>query len=171
MYQEDLKGKPLRKFQKVNEIIDRHGKSRAALIPILQEVQDEFRYLPEEMLSFIATAMGLSPATVYGVATFYAQFSTQPKGKHLIQVCDGTACHVRASMNVINKIRKKLSLHEEETTTEDLMFTLETVACIGACALAPAMMIDGKIYGHLTPESVDVIIENIMKEERSQANA
>ncbi len=171
MYQEELKKQqPLRNFQRVNEIIEEHGKSRDKLIPILQEVQKEFRYLPKEMLSFIATALGLSPADVYGVATFYAQFSTEPKGKHVIQVCDGTACHVRGSMNLIKKLKEKLNLEADQHTTEDLLVTIETVNCIGACALAPAMMIDGKIFGHLTPESIDAILEDLLKNERRKTN-
>ncbi len=167
MYKEEMKDQPLRRFQRVNEIIEEYGKQRSALVPILQAVQAEFRYLPEEMLSFIATALSLSPATVYGVATFYAQFSTEPKGKHIIQVCDGTACHVRGSMDVIKVVQEKLNLTHEKRTTDDLAFTLETVACIGACALAPAMMINGKIYGQLTVESVKEIIDDLLQEERS----
>src|SRR5690554_8205155 len=95
-----------RKFEKVNEIIQRLGRSRSVLIQILQEVQKEYRYLPEEILTYIATAMGLSPASVYGVATFYAQFSTTPKGKYVIKICDGTACHVRGADPVKEAIRK-----------------------------------------------------------------
>lgn len=171
MYKEELNDQPLRRFQRVNEIINEYGKSRSALIPILQAVQAEFRYLPEEMLSFIATAMGLSPATVYGVSTFYAQFSTEPKGKHLIQICDGTACHVRGSMSIIKLIRDSLKLPVGKITTPDLSVTLETVACIGACALSPAMMVDGKIYGQLTPDSATIILDELLKDERSAHHA
>jgi NADH-quinone oxidoreductase subunit E len=128
---------PRRKFDKVNEIITRHGKLQSALIPILQEVQGEYRYLPEEILTYIATVMDLSPATVYGVATFYAQFSLEAKGKYVIRVCDGTACHVRSSEPVKNAIRKKLGLMSGKQTTQDMRFTLETVSCLGACGLAP----------------------------------
>jgi NADH-quinone oxidoreductase subunit E len=150
-------------FQKVKAIVEKHGTDRSALIPILQEVQTEFRYLPQEMLSFIATAMGLTPADVFGVATFYAQFSTEPKGKHIVQICDGTACHVRGSGDVITAFRKKLEIPEGTTTSEDLWVTLETVSCLGACALAPAVVVDGKIYGHVKPDTVQSIIDE-MKE-------
>lgn len=154
-----------RKFEKVNEIIERHGKEQSALIPILQEVQEEYRYLPEEILAYIAVAMDLTPASVYGVATFYAQFSLAPKGKYLIKICDGTACHVRGSDPVKEAIWKRLQLSQEKKTTEDLRFTVETVSCLGACGLAPVVMINERIYGQMTPEAINIIIDQILKEE------
>jgi NADH-quinone oxidoreductase subunit E len=155
----------VRKFEKVNEVIAHHGKAPAALIPILQEVQEEYRYLPEEILTYIATAMDLAPATVYGVATFYAQFSLEPKGKYVIKICDGTACHVRGSDPVREAVRQKVGLQKEQQTTKDLRFTVETVSCLGACGLAPVMMINDKIYGQMTPEAVDIIFDQILAEE------
>jgi len=152
---------PLRNFQRVNEIIQQYGTQKNALIPILQAVQKEFRYLPQEMLSFIATAMNIPAAEVYGVATFYAQFSTQPKGKHIIQICDGTACHVRGSGKLIEGFRKMLKLNSEKITTDDYWVTLETVSCLGACALAPAVVVDEKIYGNVPPEDIENIINDI----------
>ncbi|ACL68941.1 NADH-quinone oxidoreductase subunit NuoE [Halothermothrix orenii] len=149
-------------FTRVNEIIEKHGKDQSKLIPILQEVQKEYRYLPEEILTYIATVMDLSPATVYGVATFYAQFSLDPKGKYVINVCDGTACHVSGSLPVLNAIRKKLNLEDGKFTTDDLMFTVETVSCLGACGLAPVVTINGKVYGKMTPEAIEVIIDELM---------
>ncbi len=154
-----------RKFEKVNEIIDRLGRSRSALIPILQEVQEEYRYLPEEILTYIATALGLSPASVFGVATFYAQFSLEPKGKYVIKVCDGTACHVRGSNPVLEAIKKRVNLSENKRTTEDLRYTVETVSCLGACGLAPVVMINDKIYGQMTPDAINIILEELEKEE------
>ncbi len=149
---------PLRNFAKVKEIIEKYGTERSALIPVLQAIQGEFRYLPQEMLSFVATAMGIPQAEVYGVATFYAQFSTQPKGKHIVQVCDGTACHVRGASDIIKKFKKDLQIPEGKTTTDDLYVTLETVSCLGACALAPAVVVDGKVYGNVNFEDVARII-------------
>ncbi|HBG16352.1 MAG TPA: NADH-quinone oxidoreductase subunit NuoE, partial [Firmicutes bacterium] len=146
-----------RKFEKVNEIINRLGKSRSALIPILQEVQEEYRYLPEEILTYIAMAMGLAPASVFGVATFYAQFSLEPKGKYVIKICDGTACHVRGSDPVKEAIKKRVNLTGNKKTTEDLRYTVETVSCLGACGLAPVVMINDQIYGQMTPEAINVI--------------
>ncbi len=156
---------PRRRFERVNEIIQAHGKEQSALIPILQEVQEEYRYLPEEILTYIATVMGLSPATVFGVATFYAQFSLEPKGKYVVRICDGTACHVRGSDPVKAAIRKKIGLQEKKLTTDDLRFTVETVSCLGACGLAPVVMINDKIYGQMTPEAITVIIDRILAEE------
>ena len=155
-----------RRFARVNEIIEAHGKSQSALIPILQEVQEEYRYLPEEILTYIAMAMELAPATVFGVATFYAQFSLEPKGKYVIKVCDGTACHVRGSNPVNEAIRKRVGLvAENKKTTDDMRFTVETVSCLGACGLAPVVMINDKVYGQMTPEAINIIIDQIMEEE------
>ena len=151
-----------RKFERVNEIIEEHGREQSALIPILQEVQAEYRYLPEEILTYIATAMGLSVATVFGVATFYAQFSLEPKGKYVVRVCDGTACHVRHSMPVYQAIRSKLELKDGKFTTPDMMFTVETVACLGACGVAPAMVVNGEVYGKMTPEAACTIIDMLL---------
>ena len=151
-----------RKFERVNEIIGEHGREQSALIPILQDVQAEYRYLPEEILTYIATAMGLSVATVFGVATFYAQFSLEPKGKYVVRVCDGTACHVRHSMPVYQAIRSRLGLKDGRFTTPDMMFTVETVACLGACGVAPAMVINDKVYGKMTPEAACTIIDTLL---------
>ena len=151
-----------RKFERVNEIIAEHGREQSALIPILQDVQAEYRYLPEEILTYIATAMGLSVATVFGVATFYAQFSLEPKGKYVVRVCDGTACHVRHSMPVYQAIRSRLGLKDGRFTTPDMMFTVETVACLGACGVAPAMVINGEVYGKMTPEAACTIIDTLL---------
>ncbi len=154
-----------RSFEKINEVIEKHGKNQAALIPILQEVQEVYRYLPEEILTYVATALNLAPATVYGVATFYAQFSLEPKGKYVIKVCDGTACHVRGSNPVKDAIRKRVGLKGDKMTTSDLRFTVETVSCLGACGLAPVVMINDQIYGQMTPEAINIIIDQILAEE------
>ncbi|HHV62924.1 MAG TPA: NADH-quinone oxidoreductase subunit NuoE [Firmicutes bacterium] len=155
-----------RRFEKVNEILEKYECDRAALISILQEVQDEYRYLPKEILTYVATALGLPPAKVYGVATFYAQFSLEPQGKYVIRACDGTACHVRGSQPVLRAICNKLKLKDGERTTRDLMFTVETVSCLGACGLAPVVMINDKIYGQMTPEKVTKVLDDIIKAER-----
>ncbi|MDD3927188.1 MAG: NADH-quinone oxidoreductase subunit NuoE [bacterium] len=155
----------LRKFRRVNEIIGKHGKDPSNLIAILQDVQEEYRYLPEEIMTYISTVMEIHPSAVYGVATFYAQFSLEPKGKHVIKVCDGTACHVRNSQWIIDGLREHLRLKQGVTTTKDMLFTVETVACIGACALAPAMMVDEEIYGQLTPDKVKEIVDEIIAKE------
>lgn len=141
-------------FVRVQEIIEECGVSESALIPILQRVQDEYRYLPEEILSYVATVLDISPASVCGVATFYAQFSLEPKGKHVVRVCDGTACHVRDNRALIESVRKRLKISAKEHTSKDNMYTLEIVNCIGACALAPAVVVDDRVYGQMTGEKI-----------------
>ena len=158
-----------KKFEKVMEIIEKNGANPARLIPILQEIQDEYRYLPEEILTYIATSLGISPASVFGVATFYSLFTMKPKGKYIIRICDGTACHVKGSMNLYEALRNKLTLKEVADSTPDMLFTLETVNCLGACGLAPAMVINDEVFGQLTPERVDSIIDDILdKEEKNE---
>ena len=131
---------------KLDEIIQSYDCKKSNLIAILQKVQEVYRYLPEEALIYIGTKIeGLSPATVFGVATFYAQFSLEPKGKYEIKVCDGTACHVRGSMPVLNAIRAKLNMPEGQLTSENGLFSLETVSCLGACGLAPVVVINEKV--------------------------
>ncbi|HQG51661.1 MAG TPA: NAD(P)H-dependent oxidoreductase subunit E [Syntrophorhabdaceae bacterium] len=155
----------LRKFEKVWEIIDQNGRDSSRLIPILQAVQAEYPYLPEEILTFIATSVGISPARVFGVATFYSLFTLKPKGKYHIRVCNGTACHVKRSMDLHNALQKKLNLRDEKDTTDDMLFTLETVNCLGACGLAPAMVVNEEVYGQLTPERANEIIDDIINAE------
>jgi len=152
-------------FDKVRQILEENSKDKARLIPILQAVQEVYKYLPEDVLTFIASELDISPARVYGVATFFAHFTLKPKGKHIIKVCDGTACHVKRSTTIIDAINAKLDLTATENTTKDKLFTLETVSCLGACGLAPAMVIDNEVYGQVTPEKVTKIIDDIMKQE------
>lgn len=161
----DADSKARRKFERIQAIIEQYGATESALIPILQKVQDEYRYLPEEILTFVAMALDLPPATVYGVATFYAQFSLEPKGKYIVKVCDGTACHVRKNQSVISGIRRRLGLKEGQKTTEDMRFTMEIVSCIGACALAPAVVVNGTVYGQMTPEKVTQAFDELEKSE------
>jgi NADH-quinone oxidoreductase subunit E len=154
-----------RKFEKVCDILDRHARHPARLIPILQAVQEEYRYLPEEVLTYVATSLGVTPARVFGVATFYAHFALQPKGKHLIRLCDGTACHVRRSIPILEAVRERLGLSEKRATTADQLFTVETVACLGACGLAPVMVVDEEVHGLLTPERALEIVESLVEKE------
>ncbi len=161
--------KATRKFERIQQIIEERGATESALIPILQKVQEEYRYLPEEILTFVATALDLPPATVYGVATFYAQFSLEPKGKYIIKCCDGTACHVRKNAGIISAIGDRLGLKDGKKTTDDHRFTFEVVSCIGACALAPAVVVDGKVYGQVTPEAIVKVIDEIDEAESAEA--
>jgi len=154
-------------LKKVDEIINSYGAKKSYLIAILQKVQEEFRYLPIEALTYIGTKVeDVSPATVYGVATFYAQFSLQPKGKYEIKVCDGTACHVRGSMPVLNAIRAKLNMKEGQLTSEGGLFSLETVSCLGACGLAPVVVINDKVYPQMTSDAITIVLDTLIKEEQ-----
>ena len=155
------------KFRNVCEILDRHGYRPAGLIPILQAIQHQYQYLPEEILTFVATALDVPPARVFGVATFYAHFALEPKGKHVIRVCDGTACHVKQSLPILSALHEKLGTSEKQKTSGDTLFTLETVACLGACGLAPVMVIDEQVYGGMTPERAVSLVDEIKTQENA----
>jgi len=137
----------------LSEILSRYAGQRDELIPILQEAQEQFGYLPEEVMHGVAKFLRLSESTVYGVATFYAQFKFVPSGKRKVRVCRGTACHVRGGARILREVEKRLGIKPGETT-EDWEYTLETVACIGACALAPTMTVDKETYGQMTTKKV-----------------
>lgn len=156
---------PERQFAKVCEILDRHGRNAARLIPILQEVQEEYRYLPEEVLTFVATSLGLPPARIFGVATFYSHFTLEPRGKYVIRLCDGTACHVRRSTGILEALYKRLAVDAKNGTTPDMLFTVETVSCLGACGLAPVVVINDEVHGLMTPEKTLALVEKIVAQE------
>lgn len=147
------------RFARVCAILDHHGRNPARLIPILQEVQEEYRYLPREVMAFIATSLDLSPAKVHGVASFYAHFALIPKGRHVIKLCDGTACHVKDSIPILEAIRKRVGLKEGQVTSDDLLFTVETVSCLGACGLAPVVVVDEEVHGGMTPEKGAALVD------------
>lgn len=152
---------------KIDEIINSYEGKKTNLIAILQKVQEIYSYLPMEAMTYIGTKIeGLSPATVYGVATFYAQFSLEPKGKYVIRMCDGTACHVRGSMPVYNSVISRFNLKDGKFTTADGMFSVETVSCLGACGLAPVVVINEKVYPKMTTDAMKVILDEIIKQER-----
>ena len=156
---------PARKFDKVCAILDRHGRQPSRLIPILQAIQDDHRYLPEEILTFVATALGVPPAKVFGVATFFAHFALEPRGKYVVRICDGTACHVKHSLPILDAIRERLGLDAKTLTTPDLLFTVETVACLGACGLAPVVVINDEVHGQMTAASGVALINEILDKE------
>ena len=156
-------------FQAIDEILKKYDYKKSYLIAVLQDVQKIFRYLPEDAMTYIGEKIdGLSPATVYGVATFYAQFSLEPKGKYEVKVCDGTACHVRGSMPVLNAIKTKLGLTEGKITSDDGLFSLEIVSCLGACGLAPVVVINEKVYPQMTSDGISMILDTLMDEERGR---
>ncbi|MBN2028094.1 MAG: NADH-quinone oxidoreductase subunit NuoE [Actinobacteria bacterium] len=145
--------------------IRKHGISRSNLIPILHEIQKEYRYLPEDALRSVAEIMDIPLVDVYGVATFFTSFSLEPKGKHQVTMCMGTACHVRRSGSVLEEAKRFLGIEPGETT-EDMLFTLETVNCLGACALGPIVVIDGKYHGQVTPAKVKELLQDVADAER-----
>lgn len=159
-----------RRFETVVAVLDRYERDSARLIPILQAIQDEYRYLPEEIMTYVATALGISPAKVYGVATFYGHFSLEPKGKYVVKVCDGTACHVKGSGALIDALRTEFRLEGKAKTTPDMLFTLETVSCLGACGLAPVMVINEEVHGLVSPDAALKIVREIKAKESSNAN-
>ena len=148
-------------YDKADEIIQHYGRKPASLIPIMQDIQEEFRYLPGELLTYVAAEIGITKAKAYSVATFYENFSFDAKGKYVIKVCDGTACHVKKSMPVLEALYKKLGLSEKKKTTDDMMFTVETVSCLGACGLAPTMMVNEDVYPRMTPEAAEKLIDTL----------
>ena len=134
---------------------------KGALIPVLQKAQGVYGYLPKPVLETIARELRLTTAEVFGVVTFYAQFHLNPRGKHIIRVCQGTACHVRGGAKILEAVSEHLKVKPGETT-RDLEFTLETVACLGACGLAPVMMVDDNTHGRLNPLDIPGILDSYL---------
>jgi NADH-quinone oxidoreductase subunit E len=151
-------------IDKLNEIFARYKGEKSELIPILQDTQEQFRYLPAAALREIGRFLHLPESTIFGVCTFYAQFKLTPLGRRIIRICRGTACHVRGAAKVLTELEKQLGIKAGETT-DDLEYTLETVACIGACALAPTMTIDSETYGKMTPKKVAEVLGDRSKGE------
>jgi NADH-quinone oxidoreductase subunit E len=150
--------------ERLSAIFLSYERRKDSLIPILQEVQEEFGYLPEEAMVGIARAIGVPESRVYAVASFYAQFRFTPMGRNHVMVCRGTACHVRGASRILDEAERQLDIKEGETT-EDLEYTLETVACIGCCGLAPTIVINETTYGRLTPKDISKIFDE-RKEEK-----
>ncbi|MCK4274592.1 MAG: NADH-quinone oxidoreductase subunit NuoE [Dehalococcoidales bacterium] len=148
----------------MKEIFSHYQGDKQELIPILQETQENFRYVPAAAMREIARFLRMPESTIYGVSTFYAQFKLTPLGKKLIRVCRGTACHVRGASKVLAEVEKQLGIKAGQTS-DDLEYTLETVACIGACALAPTMTIDNETYGKMTTKKVAEVLGDTSKAE------
>ncbi|AWK49649.1 NAD(P)H-dependent oxidoreductase subunit E [Clostridium beijerinckii] len=156
-------------IKKLDNILVSYDYNKTLIITIMQEVQKEYRYLPQNVLAYIADKLGISEAKVYGIATFYENFSLEPKGKYVIKICDGTACHVRKSIPILNEFRNKLGLSETKVTTDDMIFTVETVSCLGACGLAPVCTVNDKVHPAMTPAKANDLI-NQLKEEIANEN-
>jgi NADH:ubiquinone oxidoreductase subunit E len=152
-------------LDRVRSILNKHRDERWGLIPVLQEIQEAFGYIPPETFVPVAEALRVFPSQVQGVVTFYAGFSMEPKGKNVVKVCRGTACHVRGGRSILRFVKRELSLDEGETSP-DYQFSLETVACLGACFLAPTMMVNKTYYGKLSPPKVSSILSQYGKIEK-----
>lgn len=149
---------------KVESILKKYNYKRASIIQILQDIQERHRYLPHELLVAVSQRLKIPLSNIYSIATFYTAFSLTPRGKHLCTVCLGTACHVRGAPAVLNQIEERLKT-KAGSTSADKMFSLETVNCLGACALAPIVVIDGQYYGQTTVDKVNRLIETYYEKE------
>lgn len=145
--------------------VARNGATPGALIAILQEIQERLHYLPEACFPYISARLGVGEAAIYSVATFYENFSLEPKGKYVVRMCDGTACHVRGSIPILQRLRGDLGLGEGRKTTEDGLFTVETVSCLGACGLAPVMTVNDQVHPAMTPDKASELIRALKEGE------
>jgi NADH:ubiquinone oxidoreductase subunit E len=142
-------------------ILKKYHQDSGSTISLLQDIQEVFGYIPEDVVFWFADELNVPASTFYGVATFYSQFYLKPRGKNILTACCGTACHVKGSAAVINKVKTDLNLPDGEKTTKDLKFTLENVACVGACSIAPVLIANKKVYGKVTPEEASDIIKEL----------
>lgn len=145
-------------WAKIDEVIERYKEKKGAVIPVLEEVQGIVGYLPKEVLCKVADSLNISRSIVYGIVTFYSFFSIKPRGRNVIRVCLGTACYVKGANAVLDKIKEVLKINTGELTS-DRKFSLEAVRCVGACGLAPVLMINEDVHGHLTPAKIEKILE------------
>ncbi len=149
----------------VDELVDHYGTATDAAIPILLGLQERYGYLSMEVLRYVTEKTESTPGQIYGVATFYGQFRMKPVGEHMVRVCHGTACHVRGAQNISQEVQQALGLDEETDTTPDMKYTVEKVACLGCCSLAPVVMIDEKVYGSLDRKKVRRIFKQLQRKE------
>ena len=154
---------------KVKSFVTKYNKEKKALISILQNIQEEYNYLPQEALRIVSETLNIPLIDIIGVATFYRAFSLEPRGKHLVTVCMGTACHVRGGSKILDEFEKKLNIQAGETT-EDKHFSLETVACLGCCAIGPVVVVDNDYYAQTTIRQVSSILKKYAKKEKKNEN-
>ena len=152
-------------YKKADEVMTRYPREERSLIPIVQDIQEAFSYVPPELLSYVAKQLDISDARAYSVASFYVNFSFEAKGKYVIKVCDGTACHVRKSGPILEELYKTLGVSKARPTTPDALFTVETVSCLGACGLAPAVTVNDKVYPQMSPDKIDGLLAELRGEE------
>lgn len=150
---------------KIKSCLTKYNFEKKALISILQDIQEEYNYLPQEALNIVSKTLGIPLIDIVGVATFYRAFSLEPRGEHLVTVCMGTACHVRGGPNILEEFERKLNIKTDETTG-DGQFSLETVACLGCCAIGPVVIVDGNYYAQTSIRKVDAILKKHRKKEK-----
>ncbi|OUO93032.1 NAD(P)H-dependent oxidoreductase subunit E [Cloacibacillus sp. An23] len=151
-------------YAPIDRIVEEHDAQATAVIAILQDIQEHYRYLPREIFPYLSKKLGMPEARIYSVATFYENFSLNPKGKFVIKVCNGTACHVRNSIPILERLRSELGLSENKVTTDDLGFTVETVSCLGACGLAPVLTVNDEVHPSMTPDKAAELVAALKKE-------
>jgi NADH-quinone oxidoreductase subunit E len=151
-------------FAIVDKVLAAHDCKQSGIIAILQEIQEHYHYLPKEIFQHIADKLEMSEAEIYSVATFYENFSLEPKGKFVIKIYDGTACHVRRSIPTLDRIRAELGLSAEKKTSDDLNFTVETVSCLGACGLAPVLTVNDVVHPAMTPDKASALLRDLRQE-------
>ena len=154
-------------FKLIDSILEKHGCDKTQVIGIMQDVQKEYRYLPEDTLLYIADRVGISKAKIYGVATFYENFSLDAKGKYVIKCCNGTACHVRKSDNVQEALWESTGMTPGQHISDDGLFTIERVSCLGACGLAPVCTVNDVVHPSMTPDKMRAIIAEIKEAEKA----
>ncbi|MGI6175434.1 MAG: NAD(P)H-dependent oxidoreductase subunit E [Christensenellales bacterium] len=150
----------------IDGILQQNEAGKHSVIAILQNIQEHYRYIPREVFPYLAKRLKVSEAKIYSVATFYENFSLLPKGKYVIKICDGTACHVRKSIPILTRLRQELGLSDEKPTTGDLLFTVETVSCLGACGLAPVITVNDKVYPAMTPDKASELLRQLKEESK-----
>ena len=148
----------------IDSILEKYGNDKSKIIAIMQDVQERYRYLPQDALTYIAKKVGMSESKLFGVATFYGNFSLDAKGKYVMKVCRGTACHVRKSSNVLQALYDATGTNEHKPTSDDGLFTLEIVSCLGACGLSPVVMVNDTVHASMTPEKARALVEELREE-------
>ena len=148
----------------IDEILERHNNDKSMIIAIMQDVQEVYRYLPQEALEHIAAKTGMSESDLYGVATFYGNFSLDAKGKYVLKVCRGTACHVRKSADVLQSLQEATGLSEKKSISDDGLFTIEIVSCLGACGLSPVVMVNDTVHATMTPDKAKDLVADLREE-------
>lgn len=156
-------------FDGARAVLEKYDCDPHRLVTILQEIQTAYSYLPEDVMKYVAKELKIPPGAVFGVATFYAHFTMQPRGKYVIRVCDGTACHVKKSETIIKAVETAIGISGNKKTSDDMLFTLQPVACLGACGLAPVVVINEEVHGSMTKEKMTELIEKIRREESANA--